>query len=594
VTLAELQNAILCCSDVAECDEYLRSVLDEIRPLFYGRTRSELCAHHGHLEYEDAIFSVAASPVGQALASGTSCPASILALLIFFMSLFERVRLYAALYTVADLLPDCHLRHRAEAIFQYKNITDANVDFEQRFDTILFHLQSAWNDGDDDSRQQCLDLLQEYFLDAVVETQVAGIDIKARMQSLFQSGDAQSKYPILAKTQVQQTVMCSFADAARSRAAIRSRIVESLHAEACRLAPDMLLPRPLDEATGDESPTTQAHTQLPDFLDTQLRSMGARYEQQRGKARTNFDADSDKNRIYLGTFLPRSTIESWNIFSELLSMPVINAAFAQKDAIRMLDIGSGTGGAVIGFLLALRSWGRCTIPVEITSMDINEDALEKQKAIVEAIATELPFALHHNIRLTSLPFDLEGFVPSFSSIAEDAGPRYDVVTCWKCLCEFYNVNFAQAQGIVRHTLDLASRMLVPYGLCVAADVTTHDNGFEYFSMTLNKEANEHDCLADAVARTVLPVPCASVSTSCAVRKCFTQRRFRVSHSLATNDGTKVAYRVLAPTDFATSITSGFRDRPAFRVNAARPHEACCKGSKRSMAGSLPCGFTGFF
>jgi SAM-dependent methyltransferase len=287
-------------------------------------------------------------------------------------------------------------------------------------------------------------------------------------------------------------------------------------------------------------------------------------------------------------------IESWNIFHELLAMPVVAAAFSQKEAIRILDIGSGTGGAVIGFLLALRSWGRCAVPVEITSIDVNEDALNKQKTILEAIASSLPFEISFELRLTSLPFDLESFVPSFASVAAAAGPRYDVVTSWKCLCEFYNVNFAQAQGIVRHTLDLASKMLVPYGLFVAADVTTRDNDYEFFSMTLNREANEHDNRRDAVARTILPVPCAKNSPNCSEKKCFTQRRFSVNHQFVSADSTKIAYRVLAPVDFAKSIISGFRAKPAFRVNAARPQEACRDGKKIEIAGSLPCGYTGFF
>jgi len=137
VNLNELQRSILQCATVKEWDDYLATVLNDIRSLFYGRTRSELFANHGHLMYEDTILAIATSPVGQALASGGECPKNILALLIFFMSLFERVRLYGAIFVVAGLLPAGSLRNRAEAIFQYKDITAADADYEQRFDTIL-------------------------------------------------------------------------------------------------------------------------------------------------------------------------------------------------------------------------------------------------------------------------------------------------------------------------------------------------------------------------------------------------------------------------------------------------------------------------
>lgn len=594
MTLQDIQRAIVNCASVEDCDAYLKSVLAEVRPLFYGRTRAELCANHAHLSYEDAILSIAASPVGCALTRSRICPDSILALLIFFMSLFGRVRLYGAIFTVASLLPSGSLHDRAEAVFQYKNISDASTDFEQRFDKIVCLLQSSYDSGDEKSRQQCLDLLIEYFLDAVLESQIAGIDIYNRMRALFENKASQIRFSILSNSQVQEAIACTPVNQNQLRSAVRSRIIESLHAEACRLVPDVLLPSPLEESTGVGFASAQAHRDIPSFLNTQLQAMGARYEQQRGNARTNFDATHERNRIYLGTFFPRTVIESWNIFHELLSMPVVGAAFSQKEAIRILDIGSGTGGAVIGFLLALRSWGRCAVPVEITSIDVNEDALNKQRIILEAIAPSLPFGISFELRRTSLPFDLESFVPSFASIAASSGPRYDVVTSWKCLCEFYNVNFAQAQGIVHHTLNLASKMLVPYGLFVAADVTSADNNYEFFSFTLNREANEHDSRQDAVARTILPVPCAKNMSCCLVKNCFTQRRFNVNHQLISGDSTKIAYRVLAPVDFARSIVSGFRSKPAYRVNAARPLEACREGNISVIEGSLPCGYTGFF
>ncbi len=184
--------------------------------------------------------------------------------------------------------------------------------------------------------------------------------------------------------------------------------------------------------------------------------------------------------------------------------------------------------------------------------------------------------------------------PAFSAIAEQEGHRYDIITCWKCLCEFYNVNFAPAQGIIRNTLRLASRMLVPYGLCIVSDVTTTDNKYEYFAMTLNREANEQDSAPDAITRTIIPLPCARAATTCTARACYTQRRFQISHRLAPHDSTKIAYRVFAPLSLAASVTATFTRKPAYRVNAARPTEACFDGQKREVDGAHPCGYTGFF
>ena len=167
---------------------------------------------------------------------------------------------------------------------------------------------------------------------------------------------------------------------------------------------------------------------------------------------------------------------------------------------------------------------------------------------------------------------------------------------WKCLCEFYNVNYAQAQGIIRNSIGLATQMLVPDGLCVFADITNRptNHNFEYFSMILNKESNEHDSDDSTIARTILPVPCARNSRTCHDSKCFTQRIFEVNHRLAHKDISKISYRVLAPTAFALNITDSFTRQGAFNVNAHRPHSSCLKSNKALIMGEISSGYTNFF
>jgi SAM-dependent methyltransferase len=367
-----------------------------------------------------------------------------------------------------------------------------------------------------------------------------------------------------------------------------------LHEQACELVPDCLLARVSDEFIGEAVRTVQAHRQIPGFLSEQLCRMGATYNPQRQEARFNYDADDARNRIYLGTYFPKTVIESWNIFTELFSIPVIQAAFRQKDVIRIMDVGAGTGAAVVGILLALMEWEEHNISVEVISLDTNEDALAKQREILEFLRNHLTFKLEFELRNIRLPFDLDGFVPAFSGLADQEGRIYDIITIWKCLCEFYNVNFASAQGIIRNTLSTASRMLLPYGLCVVSDVTTTDNQYEYFAITLNREANEHDREPYTETCTVLPLPCGRNSAECIERHCYSQRLFRLNHRLAQNDVTKIAYRVLATNSFAHSIITSFTDNDAYRINAARPSEACCNGRKGVVEDELPCGYTGFF
>ncbi len=593
MTLQDLQDELNQCRSLDELSEFLSSNLHEIRPLFYGLTRGELQEQGRHIEYENTFYRFTNSPAGNALLAGEHPSEAIVALLVFFLSLFERAQLYPAIQAVTQLIPVSPLQLLGQALFEYKDIQDAANDYLARFDRILGLLQDAWNGSDQQSRYLCEDLLQEYILDAIIEPRIADIDLRPAIRDAFLNQLAQDRYRILRNPVIQEVIDTETDRLIRNRNATRSRIVEAFHAHACALAPEALT-RVADEFIGEPVLQRQTYSRLPTFISDQLSGMGAVYHPQRQGARFNHDADDERNRVYLGTYFPKSVIESWNIVAELLAMPVIRRAFCQKDVIRLLDVGSGTGAAVVGTLLALSEAGRCEAPVEVLSVDTNEDALAKQGQILNVLKDHLRFELDVHFRQVNLPFDLEGFVPAFSDFAENENYKYDLITCWKCLCEFYNSNYATAQGIIRNALGIVSHMLGPYGICIIADVTTTDNGYEYFAMTLNREANEYGRTEDAVTETILPVPCARNATTCRMNSCYTQRRFELSHLLAHYDESKIAYRVLARTEFAHSITVSYTEHAAYRVNAARPAEACFAGRKREFAGNVPCGYTGFF
>ena len=593
MTLRELQQTLRQCQSLTVCDEFLREHLHEIRPLFYGLTRSELqsCC----FEYEDTFYAFVNSSTGYEIQQGIEPPSSVVALLIFFFSLFERAGLFTAIRVVAELLPNGSLRNRTEAIFEYKNITDARKDYIERFDRIVELIHDAWTENPEVYRTNSEDLLLEYALDALLLPKSSHVDLREAMMTCFQDPVKRQRYPLLNSTKLHNVFNLDFEALSREHTAVRSRIVESLHSEACELVPESLICRVAEDLQGEEIPSVQKYKLLPGFIDAQLTRMGASYQKQYQGARFNFGATPEDNRIYLGTYFPRTVIESWNIFSELLSVPVISSAISQKDTIRILDIGSGTGAAVVGVLLALSNWGRCNVPIEVTSMDINQDALVKQGEFLENLRESISLDFTMDLRHVDLPFDLDGFVQALSAIEDKEGRRYDLITNWKCLCEFYNMNFASAQGIICNTIQIVSQMLLPYGLYILSDLTTSDNGCEFFSMTLNREANKHDINPESSVRTILPLPCARSSSLCNEGKCYTQRRFVLGHQLVRNDITKIAYRVFAPNSFAQTIGATFTQHPAYRVNAARATEACFGGRKgEAEINCCPCGYTGFF
>ena len=592
MTFETFQTQLLQCQTPEECDAFLRQQLHEIRPLFYGLTRAELKERRfffADLFYQFANMATTEHMRRQGL------PPSVLALLILFISFFERAGLFPALHAAANLLPpDSSLHCRVEAIFQYKNITDASSNYIARFNTIMGHLQRAWQDGTPQVRAQCEDLAIEYYAEAILESHRVGLDLREDMQRLFRDPQAARTFPFLGSQRFAGILVLEDEPLQRERAATRSRIVEALHAEACSLAPEVLLLQAAYEHLAEEIPDAQELSDLPDYLDARLAQLGARYNPQHQVVRVGLNADDDRNRTYLGTYFPRSFVEIRNILTELCSIPAVADAFAQKDVIRILDIGSGTGGSTTGGILAIAEAIDDDVPIEVTSLDGNADALAKQRAVLETISGQIPNPLTTNLIQSAFPTDIDGFVQTLQTFASAEGPKYDLVLFWKHLSEYYNTNYAQANGIVQHALQIASTLLVPNGLCCTLDLTTTDNGVEYFAMTLNREANAYDISPGATMTTILPLPCARHSRTCRLANCYTQRVFLVNHRLRRNDYSKVAYRVFAPNAFAASIVATYMNHASYRVNAHRPEEACLGGSIGVVRENCPSGYTGFF
>ena len=460
-------------------------------------------------------------------------------------------------------------------------------------------IQKAQTSSPDKRKAAGEDLLLEYALEALLASLDAGVDLRPQLRARFlDDGDARMRYPVLSRveTKIRRLLGLDIERLRIEQNGVRCRIAEDLYSEACELLPECLLAAPSEEPELEGEPGIQQYEWLPDWLEGRLTDMGAEYRQRRSEASQNLQLSHGELKEYLGTYFPRTVVEAWNVVAELLLVPAVRHTIFGKDPIRILDLGSGTGGAVVGTLLALDRGGEPRV-IEVTSVDGNQDALGLQGQILHSLQARLPFEVVTRQRVVRLPTDVDGFVAELlamvEAMVEQMGSRYDLVLCWKFLSEFYNSSYASALGIIKNTLGIASRALASDGLCIVADVTTCDNGREFFPETLNREANQHDSDPETSMRTVLPLPCAWSSSACGALACFTQREFAVRHRLAPNDQTKIAYRVLAPNSFPLSVVSAFTRRPAYRVNARRPEFACAGGGQRRLAFPCPCGYTEF-
>lgn len=586
MTIDELQAELNSFATEQQWEQFICDNLGEIRSLFYGLTSREI--ESIKFDYEKAFYRIVNTAVFRRR-DARETPA-IAALLVFFLAFWERARLWPLIQETGSHLPEGSLRTKAIAIYQYKYITNANTQYTERLETILGLLTPVWIAADDAGKRSCEGIMAEYFLDARLNCGDLGQRTASDLAIRMQNDDLRSSYPMLQSLQLDRYLHQSREELEAERSIARTVIVESLHDEACRL-----LPQPAVEyGEGDEELTqavgAQLNTKLPEKLDELIANLGGRYEQLRQGVGTNWNADEDRNRIYLGTYLPRTIIESWNILSELLLQEEILKAFRSKERIRILDIGSGTGGAVIGALLAFRDAGLADVPVEITSWDANADALAKQNALITGIMRELPFPITCTTVEVMLPQQTESYTAALNDRIGSEGKTFDLVLCWKYLCEFYNRSYVNALGIIKNTLMEVSRTLSPNSIFIVTDVTAKDNGQEYFPIILNRESQQYLREPSATLRTILPIPCAKKHVECHAYRCFTQRHLNVSHRLRAIDTTRIAYRVLAPASFAERIVRAYSGHARYRVNAHARYEYCVV-NPAAVAAEPACGYT---
>lgn len=338
---------------------------------------------------------------------------------------------------------------------------------------------------------------------------------------------------------------------------------------------------------------------LPRCIEQVARAMGALHNPTRELARMNLRADDFSVKSYLGTYLPRTVFEFKTIGTDMLSHPPIRQALPVNRPLRILDLGSGTGGAWMGMVTALHNHG-FKQPVLVDAVDGNTLALSKQSAFDKAIGADTGM----NIKLTTTHCELGtgvgAFVNDLLALLQRLDTRYDFVLVSKHLSEFYCAAGHAAHGIVYESLRLLEPALTPNGYLVLLDLTTRiDDVSEFFPNLMARELGQFLDEHPQGMRPVLPVPCAvNARGGCAGDRgrCFTQRELHFCHGMGPGEGvrhesTKVVYRVLAPQAHARSITAGYSCDMAYQVNAQKVDQVCHRGQivspMRGVNGYLP-------
>ncbi|WP_248921399.1 hypothetical protein [Olsenella intestinalis] len=252
----------------------------------------------------------------------------------------------------------------------------------------------------------------------------------------------------------------------------------------------------------------------------------------------NLDADEEKILNYLGTYFPRSVAETFVIFDSLLSDKTMAGSLASEDCVRVCSVGTGTGGDLLGLLLAIAKRVPSVKAIDVASIEGNADAHSVMREIIfeaaKVVGVELSVSLVNHVFEAPRPFaNLNDFLPR-------SPDRFDFVICSKMLNELDGTGISERPYY--EFCSSFSQLLRPMGTLMVLDVTSPNGaGGRWTPEVLNKQVN--DFLSERQQfKSILPPICNRLELDCG--SCYSQNVIHVSHREAVNECSKICYRVI--------------------------------------------------
>lgn len=292
------------------------------------------------------------------------------------------------------------------------------------------------------------------------------------------------------------------------------------------------------------------------FFDYLYDELGAEYRINPGSVELNLNNDLEKNLEYLGTYFPRSFVESYYIYDNLFGNSNIFNIYDKKETIRILDIGSGTGGSLFGLVQVLMTRFN-NKKIEIISIDGNRNALELQYKIFKDLKKLIDFKDN--------TLDLKTYIINLSSKNDielyldkiGLDDKIDIMQSFKVINEFYRSDYKKNKGMYAELLNLGKRWLKESGILCIADVTNKINNGQYASILFNEEVKKCMCsMGEEDLVYILPKDCAFNYRSCTKEEnCFTKRTFNVNFG-DNYDVSKINYKVFIKSPLGKQVKKG--------------------------------------
>lgn len=329
---------------------------------------------------------------------------------------------------------------------------------------------------------------------------------------------------------------------------------------------------------------------LPEQLNRLLLNMGATYQPDYQKVKSTLEWSAEELKRYLGTYFPRSFVENSEIFKHLTGKDNYRNLFKNnyhnvlrnKKQLCILDIGSGTGGNLLGLLFFLGKYYKNVKEIYVVSIDGNSAALEIQKKLIDTFFEEKVAFELVNIVFKSR----DDFAVKMSEFGSRYFSSYDIIMTFKFINEFYRKNFQKDRGMYRTFLEASKDIIDENGLILISDMTdyfNHSKRTYYFNLLMNQEIVNYYQEESNKLKPIFPCGCYFGIDKCQdAHGCFSQFTFDVdiafpiiSSRTKNRDRTKISYKVLASRQFADRIYEGVTPKPC-SVNRNK-HYKCYQG-----------------
>lgn len=257
---------------------------------------------------------------------------------------------------------------------------------------------------------------------------------------------------------------------------------------------------------------------LPIWLDSLIfENLSAIYcRQNKDMVVLNWSLDDIKK--YLGTYFPRSYAEAFCIFSNFFSKE--KNVYENCQELSIFDFGCGTGGELIGFIMAVTKQLPNIKKFKIRALDGNTYALRLLECILEKTAKVLCLDIESNL----MPLIIDDFY-DMQVVDQIIKQSYDFIISFKAICEFVTKQQFEQQNPYEHIINVFMSKLSSKGVICLADITSFN----------------------AVSQDWLPVMLDNASKACNIdiiyRNSGFNEDYHITHTHHKNDTSKIAWRI---------------------------------------------------